>query len=322
MAPLARRRRLLSGTPIANGHIDLFTQYWLLDPGILNLTSYYAFRGQYCVMGGYKQKEITGYINEQEILDKVNPYTFRVSKSDALDLPEKLFQKRFVTLPPEYRKVYNDMKNDLVAKLDDSIATANIALTVQMRLQQIVGGHLSVDTDIENEYRSMPLPGTNPKIEEVLNVLEEVGDQKVVIWCKFVPEILLLKKTLEEHKISHVAQWGGSGTPEEKAAARRQFRDDPSVRVYIGQMESGGIGINELVAASVCVYFSHSFSYIARAQSEDRLHRSGQKNPVLYIDLVAENTLDSHVLKAVKEKKNYSNVLLEAIRHNDMGSVL
>lgn len=308
-------RRILTGSPIAKGYEDLYSQFFFLDPDIIGMRNFFVFRNHYCLMGGYQAKQIVGYRDTDRLLAKLKPFTFQVSKKEGLpDLPDKIYEKREVSLTPEQKRLYKSMKEDLIAELDGHEVTVNMALTKLLRLQQITGGYLPVEVEdpINGTLKSVPkaLPGRNPKLEELLRLLED-NDGKFIVWCKFIHEIDRLYEELTHAGINAVKAHG-KVPQDDRTDARHKFQNDDGVRVYIGQPDGGGIGIT-LTAASFVVYYSNSFSSIARSQSEDRAHRKGQTKHVTYIDIVCEGTVDAKVIKTLRGKISLGRMVLDVL---------
>lgn len=312
-----KRRRIATGTAITKGPQDLYSQYSFMDPDIIGGSSYYSFRNRYCIMGGYKQKQIVGTQNEEELLQLIGPYTFRVSKDECLDLPPKVYQIRRVEPNAEQKVAYKELKKEGYTERDGSAVSFTNALVRDLRLQQISSGFFPgaklVDgMVVDNEVQLEPFPGKNPKVEELLNVVDEV-DGKMIIWCRFQKEVKMVADALS--KIAPTVTFYGLNTTEENTAARQMFMHDPNVRFFVGTQSAGGIGIT-LVSAATVVYMSNTFMLDDRIQSEDRAHRIGQNaSSVLYIDILIEDGwVDTKVLEALKSNRNYADWLMEEIK--------
>lgn len=317
-------RRILSGTPVTQGPLDLYAQFRFLDPNILGFSSFYSFRNHYAVMGGYNNKQVVAYANLEELQRKIEPFSFRVLKRDCLDLPPKQYKKLTVDLSAQQRKAYREMRDHMVTELAGREITTTIVLTQMMRLQQIVGGFLPLPPEELDPHddpvrfwaegrwqtRVEPIPGSNPKLVALQEFLENEVPGKVIIWARFRPEIDLIARALaEQFGPESVVEFHGGISTDDRTRGRKQFQDpDSPVRWFIGQTEAGGMGIT-LTEASTVIYFSNSFSLESRLQSEDRAHRGGQTKSVTYLDIVAENTLDDRVISALRSKKNLSNLI-------------
>jgi len=312
-----KRRRIATGTAITKGPQDLYSQYNFMDPDIIGGSSFYSFRNRYCVMGGFKQKQIVGTQNEEELLQLISPYTYRVSKSECLNLPPKVYQIRRVEPNPEQKLAYKELKKEGYTEYDGSAASFANVLVRDLRLQQISSGFfpgakLVNGMVVENGVTLEPFNGKNPKVEELLQVVDEV-DGKMIVWCRFQKEVTMVAEALS--KIAPTVTFYGLNTTEENTLSRQRFMNDPDVRFFVGTQSAGGIGIT-LVSASTVVYMSNTFMLDDRIQSEDRAHRIGQKSDsVLYIDiLINGDWVDTRVLDALKNNRNYADWLMEEIK--------
>ena len=323
----AKYRRILTGTPVTQGPLDLFTQFSFLDAHILHTSSYYAFRNRYAVMkeirtAGRSFQTVVGYQNIEELQKLISPHSYLVKKSECLDLPEKLYTKRYVTLSESQQKLYNSLKKDIVVELNGMVMSAPLALTKILRLQQIVGGFFVPDeeawmcdelyemNDI-TDYKPKPIDKVNPRVESLIDLLGETGD-KAIIWARFRSEIDAISKRIrEEFGDKAVVEYHGGIEPSKRNDNVTNFQNDPEVRYFIGHVQAGGKGLT-LHAASTVVYFSNNFSLEDRLQSEDRAHRIGQTKNVTYIDIIAQNTIDEKIVKALRDKKEIADVITEA----------
>jgi len=139
--------------------------------------------------------------------------------------------------------------------------------------------------------------------------MEQIGDSieaggKVIVWARFVPEIKMIASALAKTYGSHaVVTYYGETTQEQRWEAVQRFQGDDTCKIFVGQPRCAGIGLT-LTAASTVIYYSNDYSLETRLQSEDRAHRIGTKHRVVYIDLVAEGTVDERVVKALREKRD------------------
>ena len=301
-------RRILSGTPIAKGVEDLYAQFYFLDPSIINFPSYFAFRNNHCIMGGYKAKQIIGYMRMDDLFERLRLCTYRATKAENLDLPDKIYEKRTLEMTKEQKKVYTEMKKNLMAELAEGKVEATTALTKTLRLHQIAGGFLSIDQE-DGTWKSTAIPGRNPKLEELLNILGGT-DASVIVWCKYTAEIRAIETALQIAGISCVTAYGA--IPDAIRTENRQKFQAGEAKVFIAQIESMGIGIT-LTAATLVVYYSNSYAYTARVQSEDRAHRIGQKNNVTYVDLVVKDSIDQAIIVALQKKQSVADMVMDSV---------
>ena len=289
--------------------MDLFSQCELLNEKCLGFNSYFAYQSRYAnvqkrTMGHRSFQQIVGYRRLDELSEKLDRFSNRTLKQDCLDLPEKVYIKRFVELTPEQERVYNQMKKLALAKLETGeLATTASVLTQIMRLQQICCGHFQPD---DGDIRVLK----NNRMNELMELAEEVQG-KAIIWATYTHDILHIAKALREQfgEDAVATYYGGTAQDDRQDIVNRfQDRTDP-LRFFVGQPRTGGYGIT-LTAANTVIYYSNSYDLEIRLQSEDRAHRIGQTNKVTYIDLVTPDTIDERILAALRNKIDIAREVL------------
>ena len=298
---MAKYRRIMTGSPVTKSPLDIFSQVQFLDPWLIDQQSYYSFRARYAVIvqrsvGSHSFQHIVKYQRLDELQEKIKDFSTRILKSECLDLPEKLYTKRNVVMTPEQLKAYTEMKKSALTFLEDNkMMTAATVLTQIIRLHQITCGHVKTD---EGEVISLK----NNRIQELLNVLEETGG-KVIIWAVYRHDIQAIEKAIGDiYGKTSVASYYGDTKDSDRQHIVDSFQDnDDALRFFVGNPKTGGYGLT-LTASHTVVYFSNDYSLEIRMQSEDRAHRIGQTNKVTYVDLMAENTIDEKIVKALNAK--------------------
>jgi len=308
----AKYRRIMTGSPVTKNPLDLFTQCYFLDPFHLEHESYFSFRTRYAIMktaniSGRQIQLVSGFKNLGELSDKLQPFSYRVLKEDCLDLPDKIFIKRQITLTPDQRKLYDQMRKQALAILEGKVSSTTNALTQLMRLQQITCGHFTDDTG-----KTQPI--ANNRISELMNVLEDV-EGKAIIWAHYQYDMKHIMQEIEKvYGPGSMVDYYGLTPKEVRQDHITKFQNDPKCRFFIGTPSTGGYGIT-LTAANTVIYYSNGYDLEKRLQSEDRAHRMGQKKPVTYVDINAEDTVDEKIVKALRKKIDIaSQVLGEELR--------
>jgi SNF2 family DNA or RNA helicase len=304
----AKYKRILTGSPITKSPLDLYSQFLFLNEELLGFRSYYAFCSRYADMvrrtsSSHSYNQILGFRNLEELTESIQPFSYRVTKDECLDLPDKNYIKRSIELTPEQKKMYNQMKKTAVALLDDmEMVTANAVITQLLRLHQISCGF--VNTDDGNLVRFK-----NNRMSELLSILEEV-DGKVIIWANYRHDIMAIEMELARaYGPSSVATYFGDTDGEARQDIVERFQTSEDLRFFIGQPRTGGYGLT-LTAAKTVIYYSNSYDLEVRLQSEDRAHRIGQTSSVTYIDIVAEKTVDEKIVTALRKKINIATQVL------------
>jgi SNF2 family DNA or RNA helicase len=313
MAPMARYRRILTGSPVTKSPLDLFSQCRFLNEHLLGFGSYYAFRQRYAHMvnrnfGGRQVQIVGSYQRLDELSDNLKPFSYRVLKEDCLDLPDKIYMKRYVELTPEQQDHYKSMKSLALTALKGKTVSAPHILTQMMRLHQITCGHVKLDDGKTEDIK-------NNRITELMNVLEEV-EGKVIIWANYIYDIeKIVKEIIKKYGEESVVDYYGAIDSETRQKNIVEFQNPRSaVRFFVGNPQTGGYGIT-LTSANTVVYYSNGYDLEKRLQSEDRAHRIGQKKSVTYVDLMTEKTVDEKIVKALRKKIDIaSEILNEELR--------
>lgn len=306
LGQIAAYRLILTGTPVTQAPTDFFSQYKFLDPAIFG-TSFTAFRARYCVMGGFENRQIVSYKNMHELVQKAHSIAFRVTKAEALDLPEETIQPRFVELDPRTMRLYNELKREAIAELEKGVVTAQNVLTKLLRLSQVTGGFV---TDVDGQVQQVG--GEKMRaFEETLDDLLDAG-KKVVVFARFIPEIRAICKALEKRGLQY-RYITGEVSQTERGEAVQAFQTMPEVRVIVCQIQTAGLGIT-LTAADTAIFYSMDFSLANYEQAKARIHRVGQRNTVTHIHLIAAGTVDEKIFEALREKKNIAELVVDRWR--------
>jgi SNF2 family DNA or RNA helicase len=240
--------------------------------------------------------------NLDKLQKLLEPHSFRVLKRDCLDLPEKIYKVLPFELEPEQRRVYEKMAEENRIELDDRTELPVSELAALVKLQQITSGFVNLPGG-QMKYVSED----NPRLKALLDAVEDV-DGKFVVWARFIEEIYAVRDAMERAGVRAVTYFGETSTADREAAVDG-FQQDPEIRCFIGNAQAAGIGLT-LTAGETVFYFSNSFDLDHRLQSEDRCHRIGTRNNVVYIDLVAEDTVDEKIARNLRRKKNTAAIVL------------
>lgn len=307
LGAFAKYRRILTGSPVTQGPLDLYAQCAYLDTDLLGFRNFFAFRNRYAVLqridlGGRSFQKVVGFKNEEELKDRLSQFSYRVTKDECLDLPEKIFTTRDVELTKEQKKAYDEMKRRAIAELEEGKASASIVLTQLLRLHQITCGHLKLDDGTVVEVPTK-------RLDELMELLGET-DGKIIIWANYRADIENIRSAIAKiYGAESVVTYFGDTTSDERERAIREIQDKQSpVRFFVANQQTGGYGIT-LTEASTVIYYSNGYDLEKRLQSEDRAHRIGQKNNVLYIDLIARGTVDEKIIQALRKKNDIARLI-------------
>jgi SNF2 family DNA or RNA helicase len=305
-------RVIMTGTPISHGPMDLFMQFEFLDPDIIGIGDFYSFRKRYAIMGGFEDKQVVGYQNIEELMEMIEPFVFQVRKDEVFpDAPKKIYLRRETQLTDKQKALYRQVKREGIVESGDQTMIVQNALEKMLRLQEIIGGTISFKTDPETEkltkkkYIRQRIEGGNPKLSELMEAVEEY-DGSTIIWCAFREEIAMVSEALK-------AKYGEGQVVELHGDVDEATRDynvntafqSGKSRFLVGNTATGGMGLTMHKAENE-IYFSNSFNYTDREQSEERAFGPHKKNGTVIIDIVAEKTVDEHILEALTQKKDVS----------------
>ena len=308
----AKYKRIMTGSPITKNPLDLYTQCEFLDPWLLDFASYYAFRNRYAEMKtmhirGRSIQVVDKFQNLGELSDIVKEFSYRVLKEDCLDLPPKVFIKRHITLTADQKRVYEQMKEQALAVLNGKVTTTMTVLTQLMRLHQITCGYVTADDGTTQQVESN-------RLNELMSILEDT-DGKAIIWANYQLSVgEIIQKIIKVYGPDSYVHYYGLTPQEDRQDFIRKFQNDPKCRFLIGTPQTGGYGIT-LTQANTVIYYSNGYDLEKRLQSEDRAHRIGQTKTVTYVDIIAEDTVDEKIVKALRNKINIaSEVMGEELR--------
>jgi len=293
--PTINKKICLTGTPMPNSPLDIFGQMRFLNENVFG-RYWTKFQRQYAVMGGYGGYEVKGYQNQDELQHKMYGLTYRAG-SDVLDLPDVTHVKRYAELSGETLKAYKQMERDLIVQVEKGELVANNALSKLLRLQQIASGYMPT----ENEGELVTLG--NEKLDVFKETIQDIDkDEPLIVFCRFRYDIEKVKRVLSLEGRT-VAELSGN---ENKL---REWKNGEYNSIVV-QVQAGGVGV-DLTRAKYCIYYSLGFSLGDYEQSLARIHRPGQESNVTYIHVIAKNTVDEKIYKALDSKKKIVEDVLD-----------
>ena len=302
-------RMILSGTPVQNNAVDLYSQYRFLDPAVYG-ANFYAFKNRYCIMGGYGQHQIVGYRNMDELVEKEHSVAYRVTKEECLDLPQQTFINRYVQFTDAEQAIYEQLRKSSFLELETGEnVTATTILTMYLRLMQLTGGFLTADES------TRPKQVNTAKLDALADIVDDYvvdAGKKLVIFARFRAEIAAIENLLRLRKIQYGSIYGDVPM-EERGKIVEDFQTNPDTKVFVAQIQTAGLGIT-LHAASTAVFYSYDYNYANYAQALARIHRIGQRLPVTYIHLVVDGSIDEKILAALEDKEDMAKTVVDSWR--------
>jgi Mesyanzhinovviridae DNA helicase len=314
-------KRILSGTPITQGAFDVYQQILFLDPdfwkrkGLHPFGVFKAHFGVFVTAAEIKAEtgfdrnydQLVGYKNMDELKSYLKIFTHRLTKESAgLNLPSKLYTKRYFELTAQQRTVYNELLEESIAFLPESGDWLEAPETIVKitRLQQIMNGYVAVEAG-EPVQR---IDSQNPLLDLYMETILDC-EGKAITWSKFTPDIDFIMASLIKAGRNPV-RYDGQVKEDQREKNKIAFQQDPDVTDFVGKPQSGASGLT-LHAAETVHYYSNSYNAEHRWQSEDRAHRIGLKHSVLYFDYVASNTISNDIITNLRKKAKLAAELLD-----------
>lgn len=289
----------LSGTPMPHSPLDIFGQARFLDDTIFP-SSFHRFRDRYARMNRLFPNKVDGWINQDELQEKLARFMFRVESDDVLDLPPAFHDTRRFSLSPGAMRHYKELENEMIVRVRTGEVTPANAMVKLLRLQQMTSGFVG---GVDGDSDAIELLGQD-KQDTLSDLIEDLPQHEpVVVFCRF-------RHDLDRTRI--VAENLGRKYGE-LSGRRRDLTPTSTMPDWIDvmgvQIQSGGVGI-DLTRAAYCVYYSIGFSLGDYEQSLARLKRPGQTRSVRYYHLVARDTADETVYGALHKRANLVNEVL------------
>lgn len=327
LAERSAMRRILTGTPISNNIMDVWAQFELLRQGCLGYATYSGYKAAYAEVNDWCGHEtVTGYREDNigKLKENMAKCSFIVKKEQCLDLPAKMYDTVEVEMPEAMRAIYDKFAAEFAVELNDGASVSTEHIIVQMlKLSQICSGFVSAVRSVENgedpEGESIKtatleyIPGGDTKLDIMLDRAEDVmREGKLIIWSRFKLDNEAIYRRLTQR-----GYLGGKYDSTTSDAERQRiidgFTNNDNYRFFVGSQRAGGVGLTLLGSKNVRVhnvfYYSNDFNFGAREQSEDRAHRIGLKNPVLYTDFAYSNSIESYIAKRLQSKKDLATMV-------------
>lgn len=329
MRDFCNRRLLLTGTPIVNTPLDVYTLLEFCNKGGSGFTSWQTFRDFYGVFDRTEHGDkLVALQNMPFMQERLARCAFHITKAEALpELPEKVYDVIEVEMNEKQKEVYEKLRKELIYECEEMMGdTTNTAVTCQnvltklLRLAQVTSGFVAYDKVFNDEgallnpNRIEFLGDNNPKADALVEYYKEMGPKsKLIVWALFTADVNAICDKLTAEGIDCV-KFNGSTKDKDRDEAVRLFNEDDSVRVFVGNAAAGGTGLNLLgyppgrpeaseMNADHTIYYSQGWSPTARWQSGDRNHRRGTRVQVRETDLCVGGTVDEEIRARVLAKK-------------------
>lgn len=293
-------RLILSGTPVENSTMDIWSQMAFINPGLLGSQEF--FRSFYLTPIEKKQDED----KTKKLYNIIKPFLLRREKSQvATELPEKIENIQYSSMTPEQEKEYEEVKSSYRNMILDEIdkkgmgGTQILLLQGLMKLRQIANHPRMVDQNYE---------GTSGKMEDMLNMLDTAlgKKHKVLIFSQFVKHLSIVREHLYHQGLEYAYL---DGSTKERQGQVELFQNNDDVRIFLISLKAGGLGLN-LTAADYVFILDPWWNPAIEAQAVDRAYRIGQKNKVFTYKFITKNTVEEKILNLQRAKQKLASDLI------------
>lgn len=296
----SRRKLILSGTPIENSTMDLWSQLSFANPGLLGSKNY--FKSEYLLPIEKRNDEK----KVRRLNAMIKPFILRREKSQvATDLPEKVINVTYCDLSEKQREVYEKEKNQYRNKILDLIETEGLKNSQFLLLQGLtklrqIANHPSLT---DETYQ-----GDSGKFEDVTYMIENAlsGDHKILIFSQFVKHLKLVGNYLNEKDIPYAYL---DGSVKDRKDQVMKFQENEDINVFLISLKAGGLGLN-LTKADYVFILDPWWNPAIEAQAIDRAHRIGQKNKVFTYKFIAKDTVEEKILILQQSKLKLAKELI------------
>jgi len=289
---MSNHKLILTGTPVENGTMDLWSQMNFINRGLLGGQS--AFKKQFLMP--IEKKNDTDKIGKLNAM--IKPFILRRLKSQvATDLPEKVVNVQYATMTSEQENAYEEVKAYYRDKIIDELSIPGVSkksLTLLRGLTQLrqMANHPKM---VDDGYT-----GDSGKLEDVTHMVKSTVSEghKVLIFSQFVRHLAIVKEFLCQEQIPFAYL---DGATKDRQAQVTRFQEDPSIQVFLISLKAGGVGLN-LTKAEYVFLLDPWWNPAVESQAIDRAHRIGQQNKVIIYKFITRNTVEEKIM-ALQERK-------------------
>lgn len=299
ISEIARYRLIMTGTPMSQGIEDLFSQFYFLSPRILKYRTWRSFAKKHLQYSPDFIGKIEARYGVEELAVKLEPFSFQIKKDECLTLPEKTIQSRWIDLTPTQNQMY-EVAKDLfemnIMGCEDKYGVNIEVYKLFNSLNLIVNG-----LNPENHENI-----SNRKDLELLAIIESLKQEShIIVWCNYVS---LLNRVVQ---LTNGYSYSGQQSEYQRSILLSKWRENGGI--LVATPGCGGMGLT-LTEAQTSIFYSHSWKYAERLQSEDRIHRIGQDKPVKYIDIYAESGIEHKICDSIQRKEDALQAFISEVR--------
>lgn len=272
----------------------------MLQSSINSIYSFYGISKEDCLLI-LKNEEYTPFKNIEELWNRIGDTCVKVDRKTSTDLPPKIYKSYNVDLTKEQLNLYMQLQNQ---HCTDKVVVDN-GLKLYLRFQDVCNGYEPIETEEINangqhKVELVPLK-ENPKLDMLEEVIDEIGNKQIVIWCSRTKLLYDAEKRMRDLGYT-TAIYDGKINKEEREQGYNSFAEGKTQLIFINQA-SGAYGLDGLKEADYAIYLCNSYSVEQRLQSENRIYRGNITRSKYIIDLACFGTCEDRVTEALKQGK-------------------
>lgn len=308
ISSFCKYKMILNGTPISKNEADLFAQWYILDWRILGYKSFYSFAANHLE---YKKvrlpsgreimtDQIIRVLNVDYLTEKIAPYMYQIKKDEVLkELKPKQYHMRYFCLGILQEEEYGLTKELFLFNVVDWRSETIFKLF--SALQHITSGKRVLSAP-EKRMRTekMYTWENNPRIQCLKRTLEDIGEDKCIIFAKYQDEINDIALLLQSENKSYI-EFTGKISQKKRQENREKFKNH--VQFMLANKQCGAYGLNLQFCHNI-IFYSNDFDLATRLQAEDRVHRIGQDKIVNIYDICCKHTIDVFIANCLQNKTN------------------
>ncbi|MGL4632336.1 MAG: DEAD/DEAH box helicase [Leadbetterella sp.] len=284
----SKGKLILTGTPLENTTVDLWSQMNFVNPGLLGTES--DFKNKFTSQIDKKRvEEVT-----HKLAAKIKPFMLRRQKSQvAKDLPEKIETISYCVMTEEQERLYEETRSYIRNTLLSSETKNNILIIQGLtKLRQIANHPFMVDEKYE---------GGSGKDTDVIHKLKEIVEKgyKTLVFSQFVKHLHIVEERLKQEGINYLYL---DGTTKNRMDLVDKFQSEAEPKIFLISLKAGGVGLN-LTAAEYVFILDPWWNPASEAQAVDRAHRIGQSKTVFSYKFITQNTIEEKILDLQNRKK-------------------
>lgn len=309
------RRWGLTGSPAANGLMDLFGQCYVLDQGrtLGPYITHYRMKYFDASYDGFSWTIKDGA--EKEIYKRLKPLALRMAAEDYLDMPQLIENRIYVELPDKVRGIYDQLQEDLLTKIEDKVVVASTAAVASIKCRQVANGGIYLDPEVQALVKLPPSKKEwvnlhHVKTNALVDLIEELQGSPLLVAYDFAHDLDRIQE-----KLGKDVPYIGGGVSAKRAAELERLWNQGKLPVLLGHPQSIAHGLNLQEMGNHVCWYSQTWNYELYDQFIRRVLRQGNKAKKVFVhQIITKETIDEVIITTLKQKKKGQSALFDALK--------